>query len=179
MEDNQESFKVVNEKDEKEEVEEILNNYNKQVNELMDIEEEKISKKRGKRRDKKSLENSVRNSEIRSEEMTSEIGSVKRKSEKNENELFDDLMNAQISQDNINFVINEEHSNFTFRSIFEKITKSKNQFITVDEIWDYIKEKKEAKTLKINNKNILYDICLKLEDEGKIFITEKKEIALV
>ena len=170
---------LFNETDEKEEVEEILNNYNKQVNELMDIEEEKISKKRGKRRDKKSLENSVRNSEIRSEEMTSEIGSIKRKSEKNENELFDDLMNAQISQDNINFVINEEHSNFTFRSIFEKITKSKNQFITVDEIWDYIKEKKEAKTLKINNKNILYDICLKLEDEGKIFITEKKEIALV
>ena len=106
--------------------------------------------------------------------MTSEVGSVKRK---NDNELFDDLLNAQISPDN--FVITEEHSNFVFKSIFEKMTKSKNQFITVDEIWEYIKDKKEAKSLRINSKNILYDISLKLEDEGKIFITEKKEIALV
>ena len=111
--------------------------------------------------------------------MTSDIGSVKRRSEKNDNELFDDLINAQISQDNISFVLSEEHSNFVFKSIFEKLTKAKNQFITIDEIWDYIKDKRETKSLKISNKNILYEICLKLEDEGKIFITEKKEIALV
>ena len=170
---------LFNETDEKEEVEDILNDSNRQGNEMMEVEEEKITKKRGKKRDKKNLENSVRNSEIRSEEMTSDIGSVKRRSEKNDNELFDDLINAQISQDNISFVLSEEHSNFVFKSIFEKLTKAKNQFITIDEIWDYIKDKRETKSLKISNKNILYEICLKLEDEGKIFITEKKEIALV
>ena len=144
----------------------------------MEIEEEKVSKKKGKK--KKNYESSGKNSEIRSEEIGSEVGS-RRKSEKNDNELFDDLINAQISEDNINFIITEEHSNFVFKSIFEKMTniKAKNKFITIDEIWDYIKEKKEVKTLKINNKNILFDICTRLEDEGKIFITEKKEIALV
>ena len=59
------------------------------------------------------------------------------------------------------------------------MTKSKIQFITIDEIWNYIKDKKELRALKINKKNILYKICQKLEDEGKIFITEKKEITLV
>ena len=164
---------LFNETDEKEEQEEGLND-NNNGNDEMEIEEEKTSKKKGKKRDKKNLDNSVKNSEIRSEEITSEVGSVKKK---NDNELFDDLINAQISSDN--FVITEEHSNFVFKSIFEKMTKAKNQFITVDEIWDYIKDKKEAKSLRINSKNILYDISLKLEDEGKIFITEKKEIALV
>jgi len=168
-------FNETDEKEEEAEEELIDNNIN---NNEMEIEEEKVSKKKGKK--KKNYESSGKNSEIRSEEIGSEVGS-RRKSEKNDNELFDDLINAQISEDNINFIITEEHSNFVFKSIFEKMTniKAKNKFITIDEIWDYIKEKKEVKTLKINNKNILFDICTRLEDEGKIFITEKKEIALV
>ena len=169
---------LFNETDEKEETEGEVNNNQGSNNEMEIEEEEKGTKKKGKKR--KNLEGTVKNSEIRSEDFGSDLGS-KRKSEKNDNELFDDLLNAQIAEDAINYVFSEEHCNFVFKSIFEKMTniKAKNKFITIDEIWDYIKDRREAKSLKINNKNILFDICSKLEDEGKIFITEKKEIALV
>ena len=169
---------LFNETDEKEETEGEVNNNQGSNNEMEIEEEEKGTKKKGKKR--KNLEGTVKNSEIRSEDFGSDLGS-KRKSEKNDNELFDDLLNAQIAEDTINYVFSEEHCNFVFKSIFEKMTniKAKNKFITIDEIWDYIKDRREAKSLKINNKNILFDICSKLEDEGKIFITEKKEIALV
>ena len=173
---------LFNETDEKEEVEEILNennNNNKDEgdNNMMEIEEEKNTKKKGRKKEKKSAgDHSVKNSDIRSEEVS--IGTTSRKKNKNEADLYNDLIDAQISDD-ASFVVDEEHSNFIFKSIFEKMTKSKIQFITIDEIWNSIKDKKELKALKINKKNILYKICLKLEDEGKIFITEKKEIALV
>ena len=52
--------------------------------------------------------------------MGSDVGS-RRKSEKNDNELFDDLINAEIAEDSINFVFTEEHSNFVFKSILKKL----------------------------------------------------------
>ena len=170
---------LFNETDEKEEVEEIINNNNDEAaaekSNEMEIEEEKNAKRKGRKKEKK--ENSVKNSEIRSEDISG-IGGSRRKKEKNETELFNDLIEAQISDDS-SFIINEDHSNLVFKMIFEKMTKSKVQFMTIDDIWDYIKDKKETKILNINKKNIFYKICVKLEDEGKIFITEKKEIALV
>ena len=171
---------LFNETDEKDEVEDINDNNNEEEgnNDIMEIEEEKNIKRKGRKKERKTGENSVKNSEIRSEDV-SDIGTTSRKRrDKNEAELFNDLIDAQVADDD-SLIVEEEHSNFIFKCIFEKITKSKIQFITIDEIWNYIKDKKELRSLKINKKNILYKICLKLEDEGKIFITEKKEITLV
>ena len=75
--------------------------------------------------------------------------------------------------------ITDQHANMIFKFIYEYAKKKKNQTIDIDELWSLIKDKKECKDKKITKKNKLLDICAKLEDEGKIFVSETKEITLV
>jgi len=75
--------------------------------------------------------------------------------------------------------ITDQHANIIFKFIYEYAKKKKNQTIDIDELWNLIKDKKECKDKKITKKNKLLDICAKLEDEGKIFVSETKEITLV
>ena len=75
--------------------------------------------------------------------------------------------------------ITEQESNIIFKFIFENARKRKNQTIDINELWNIIKDKKECKDKKITKINQLLDICAKLEDEGKIFVSETKEITIV
>ena len=75
--------------------------------------------------------------------------------------------------------ITEQESNVIFKFIFEYAKKRKNQTIDINELWNIIKDKKECKDKKITKINQLLDICAKLEDEGKIFVSETKEITIV
>jgi len=75
--------------------------------------------------------------------------------------------------------ITEQESNIIFKFIFEYAKKRKNQTIDINELWNIIKDKKECKDKKITKINQLLDICAKLEDEGKIFVSETKEITIV
>ena len=75
--------------------------------------------------------------------------------------------------------ITEQESNIIFKFIFEHAKKRKNQTIDINELWNIIKDKKELKDKKITKINQLLDICTKLEDEGKIFVSETKEITIV
>ena len=72
--------------------------------------------------------------------------------------------------------ITEQESNIIFKFIFENARKRKNQTIDINELWNIIKDKKECKDKKITKIN---QLCAKLEDEGKIFVSETKEITIV
>ena len=107
----------------------------------------------------------------------------RRKKSKEKKEV-EELIEAQIDEgdderEDGGDKITDEQANIIFKFIFEYAKKKKNQTIAIDELWNLIKDKKECKDKKISKKNKLFDICTKLEDEGKIFVSETKEITIV
>ena len=69
--------------------------------------------------------------------------------------------------------------NITYKLIFDNAKDKKNQTIPFDDLWNIIKKSKECKDKKVTNSIKLKKVCARLEDEGKIFISENNEISLI
>ena len=70
-------------------------------------------------------------------------------------------------------------ANIIFKYVYENAKNKPNQTIKMDELWNIIKNKRECRDKKINNSRKLKNVCVRLEDEGKIFVSEDNEITLV
>ena len=149
------------------------------------VEEEEDDKRKKKSKNKAKKEEIIPLDEDEEEEEISQKSSKKRRGKKSrERKELEELIEAQVDEgeekeekDNDN--ITEEMANTIFKFIYENARKKKNQTIKMDELWNIIKGKKECRDKKINNSKILKNACTRLEDEGKIFISEDNEITLV
>lgn len=124
---------------------------------------------------KKSKKNKIKEKTIPLKEDEEESVKRSKKSKIKEKEEIDELIDAPIEQ---KIELTNDHNNFVFKYVLELCRKSKNETITVDELWNAIKNQKERKTLKID-KNNLVDICTRLEEDAKLFISETQEITLI
>ena len=149
------------------------------------VEEEEDDKRKKKSKKKEKKEEIIPLDEDEEEEEISQKSSKKRRGKKSrERKELEELIEAQVDEgeekeekDDDN--ITEEMANTIFKFIYENARKKKNQTIKMDELWNIIKGKKECIDKKINNSKILKNACTRLEDEGKIFISEDNEITLV
>lgn len=149
------------------------------------VEEEEDDKRKKKSKKKEKKEEIIPLDEDEEEEEISQKSSKKRRGKKSrERKELEELIEAQVDEgeekeekDDDN--ITEEMANTIFKLIYENARKKKNQTIKMDELWNIIKGKKECRDKKINNSKILKNACTRLEDEGKIFISEDNEITLV
>ena len=149
------------------------------------VEEEEDDKRKKKSKKKEKKEEIIPLDEDEEEEEISQKSSKKRRGKKSrERKELEELIEAQLDEgeekeekDDDN--ITEEMANTIFKFIYENARKKKNQTIKMDELWNIIKGKKECRDKKINNSKILKNACTRLEDEGKIFISEDNEITLV
>ena len=149
------------------------------------VEEEEDDKRKKNTKKKEKKEEIIPLDEDEEEEEISQKSSKKRRGKKSrERKELEELIEAQVDEgeekeekDDDN--ITEEMANTIFKFIYENARKKKNQTIKMDELWNIIKGKKECRDKKINNSKILKNACTRLEDEGKIFISEDNEITLV
>ena len=139
-----------------------------------EIDENKKMKKISKKENIIPLDEEGENSDEKSERDRKNRTQISK-----ENKEMEELFSAQIDKGEDDDIITETQINFLFKLIFEHTKKRKNQTIPIDEFWKLIKDKPECRKNNINNISRLKDICLKLEDEGKIFISETNEITLV
>ena len=165
---------------------ERIDNYEDDEN-YMDLVYEEEEKDKKAKKTKKERENII---PLQEEDEESEEKSKKTKKHRGKKSQakkeVEELVEAQIDEGDDNEEedaddgkITEEQANTIFKFIFEYAKKEKNQTIAIDKLWNLIKDKKECKDKKIKKKNKLIDICANLEDEGKIFVSETKEITLV
>jgi len=158
----------------------------------MDLIEEEGDNQRKKSKRGKNADRSIPLQEEDDEpiEDKRKRGRKHREKKSNEEKEVEELVEAQIDEgdddedeaandNDKDDKITDQHANMIFKFIYEYAKKKKNQTIDIDELWSLIKDKKECKDKKITKKNKLLDICAKLEDEGKIFVSETKEITLV
>ena len=150
----------------------------------MDLDEEEEDKSQKKSKKEKTLPLDEEEDE-QSEEKSKKSKKHRNKKNKQRKEL-EELIEAQIDEGDDsdeggddNGKISEEQTNVIFKFIYDNAKKKRNQTISIDEMWNIIKGNKECKDKKILNKSKLVDICAMLEDEGKIFVSETKEITLV
>ena len=150
---------------------------------LVNEEEEEENKHKKKSKKEKSLPLDEDDDEKEEKEKKSKKHRSKKSKEKKE---LDDLVEAEIEEGDEEIVedddggkVTEEQANAIFRFVYENAKKKRNQTIPIDELWSIIKDKKECKDKKILKKDKLIDICAMLEEEGKIFVSETKEITLV
>ena len=147
------------------------------------VEEEEREKKKSKKEKKEKI---IPLEEEDEEEQSEGKKSRKKRNKKSkEKKEIEELITAQIDEDEDqddddgDFEVTPDVANIAFKFIFENARKKKNQTIEMDELWSIIKGKKECKDKKINKLNKLKNICSRLEDEGKIFISENNEITLI
>ena len=152
---------------------------------LVNEEEEEKQRKKSKKEKKQEKTITLNEEDEESEEKNRKGKSRKQRRKKSkEKKEVEELIEAQIDEgdderEDGGDKITDEQANIIFKFIFEYAKKKKNQTIAIDELWNLIKDKKECKDKKISKKNKLFDICTKLEDEGKIFVSETKEITIV
>jgi DNA replication licensing factor MCM3 len=156
------------------------NNYDDDNYMELDEEEEDKNKKKPKKENMIPLDEE----EDQSDEEKSKKNKKHRSKKTKQRKELEELIEAQIDEgdddgDDDNGKISEEQTNIVFKFIYDNAKKKRNQTISIDEIWNLIKGNKECKDKKILRKNKLVDICSMLEDEGKIFVSETKEITLV
>ena len=162
------------------------NNYdNDNYMDLVNEEEEEENKHKKKSKKEKSLPLDEDEDEDNREDKGRKSKKQRGKKSKGKKEL-DELVEAEVEErDEVEVVdddggnITEEQANVIFKFVYENAKKKRNQTIAIDELWNLIKDKKECKDKKILKKNKLIDICASLEEEGKIFVSETKEITLV
>ena len=144
-------------------------------------EEDEKKKKKNKKKEKEKKEEILEDEE--EEEIEEKKSRRKRSKRTKEKKEVDELVEAQISADEEkeedDIVITEEMANVIFKLVYENAKGKPNQTISMNELWENIKNKKECKDKKINNSRILKKTCGRLEDEGKIFVSENNEITLV
>ena len=144
-------------------------------------EEDEKKKKKNKKKEKEKKEEILEDEE--EEEIEEKKSRRKRSKRTKEKKEVDELVEAQISADEEkeedDIAITEEMANIIFKLVYENAKGKPNQTISMNELWENIKNKKECKDKKINNSRILKKTCGRLEDEGKIFVSENNEITLV
>ena len=144
-------------------------------------EEDEKKKKKNKKKEKEKKEEILEDEE--EEEIEEKKSRRKRSKRIKEKKEVDELVEAQISADEEkeedDIAITEEMANVIFKLVYENAKGKPNQTISMNELWENIKNKKECKDKKINNSRILKKTCGRLEDEGKIFVSENNEITLV
>ena len=144
-------------------------------------EEDEKKKKKNKKKEKEKKEEILEDEE--EEEIEEKKSRRKRSKRTKEKKEVDELVEAQISADEEkeedDIDITEEMANVIFKLVYENAKGKPNQTIPMNELWENIKNKKECKDKKINNSRILKKTCGRLEDEGKIFVSENNEITLV
>ena len=144
-------------------------------------EEDEKKKKKNKKKEKEKKEEILEDEE--EEEIEEKKSRRKRSKRTKEKKEVDELVEAQISADEEkeedDIDITEEMANVIFKLVYENAKGKPNQTISMNEFWENIKNKKECKDKKINNSRILKKTCGRLEDEGKIFVSENNEITLV
>ena len=144
-------------------------------------EEDEKKKKKSKKKEKEKKEEILEDEE--EEEIEEKKSRRKRSKRTKEKKEVDELVEAQISADEEkeedDIAITEEMANVIFKLVYENAKGKPNQTISMNELWENIKNKKECKDKKINNSRILKKTCGRLEDEGKIFVSENNEITLV
>ena len=148
---------------------------------LVEEEEDEKKKKKNKKKEKEKKEEILEDEE--EEEIKEKKSRRKRSKRTKEKKEVDELVEAQISADEEkeedDIAITEEMANVIFKLVYENAKGKPNQTISMNELWENIKNKKECKDKKINNSRILKKTCGRLEDEGKIFVSENNEITLV
>ena len=158
------------------------NNYDYDENNMDLVYEEDEEEKKGKKSQKeKSIPLREQDEDEESEEKSKKSKKHRGKKSQQRKEV-EDLVEAEIEErdeEEDDGKITDEHANVIFKFIYENAKKRRNQTIAMDELWKLIKDKKECKEKKIFKLNKLVDICARLEDEGKIFVSESREITLV
>ena len=147
----------------------------------MDLVEEEEDDKKKKKNKKKEKREEILQLEEEEEEIEEKKSHKKKSKKSKEKKEIDDLVEAQIDEDeeNDDGEVTEEMANVIFKLVYENAKRKPNQTIPMNELWENIKNKKECKDKKINNSRKLKNICGRLEDEGKIFVSENDEITLV
>ena len=147
----------------------------------MDLVEEEEDDKKKKKNKKKEKREEILQLEEEEEEIEEKKSRKKKSKKSKEKKEIDDLVEAQIDEDedNDDAEVTEEMANVIFKLVYENAKRKPNQTIPMNELWENIKNKKECKDKKINNSRKLKNICGRLEDEGKIFVSENDEITLV
>ena len=147
----------------------------------MDLVEEEEDDKKKKKNKKKEKREEILQLEEEEEEIDEKKNRKKKSKKSKEKKEIDDLVEAQIDEDeeNDDGEVTEEMANVIFKLVYENAKRKPNQTIPMNELWENIKNKKECKDKKINNSRKLKNICGRLEDEGKIFVSENDEITLV
>ena len=103
----------------------------------------------------------------------------KRKGKKEETNELDELLKAKPEIEDESEIFSEETMKYVYKILYDNVSKDYNS-ISLDDLWNVVKGKSEAKkTHKINNRNVLLDVLFQIEKEGKIFISEDKEITIV
>ena len=162
----------------------LLEQEEEEENQMDLVEEEEEDEKKKKKNKKKEKEKKEEILEDEEEEEIEEKKSRRKRSKRTkEKKEVDELVEAQISADEEkeedDIAITEEMANVIFKLVYENAKGKPNQTISMNELWENIKNKKECKDKKINNSRILKKTCGRLEDEGKIFVSENNEITLV
>ena len=147
----------------------------------MDLVEEEEDDKKKKKNKKKEKREEILQLEEEEEEIEEKKSRKKKSKKSKEKKEIDDLVEAQIDEDeeNDDGEVTEEMANVIFKLVYENAKRKPNQTIPMNELWENIKNKKECKDKKINNSRKLKNICGRLEDEGKIFVSENDEVTLV
>ena len=148
------------------------------------VEEEEEDKRKKKSKDKKKKEEVIPLDEDEEEEIEPRESKKRRGKKSKERKEVEEIIEAQVdegeeNEDKDDENITEDMANVVFKFIFENAKNRKNQTIKMDELWNIIKGKKECRDKKINNTKKFKNACTRLEDEGKIFISEDNEITLV
>ena len=145
-------------------------------------EEEEIRQKKSRKKERK--EEIIPLEEEEEEEIEEKKGKRRKGKKSKERKEIDDLIEAPIAEgeeneDKDDVEITESMANILFKFIYDNAKKKPNQTIEMEQLWNIIKGKKECKDKKINNLKIFKNICQRLEDEGKIFVSENEEITLI
>ena len=145
---------------------------------LVEEEEDEKKKKKGKKKEKREEILEDEEEEEIEEKKSRRIKGRKTKEKKEVDELVDSQISVDEDEDD-DADITEEMANVIFKLVYENAKSKPNQTIPMNILWENIKNKKECKDKKINNAKKLKKICGRLEDEGKIFVSENNEITLV
>lgn len=127
----------------------------------------KISKKRKKDKKDEEESDSERKKKTKSKK---ELRKKVKDSHKDEDEDLENLTKTDYD---------EAKGNYIYKQTSNKINASKDKRITLSDLWEAIKDKKETKTNKINSKSELLNIILQLQEQEKLFVSQDEEIMLV
>lgn len=97
-----------------------------------------------------------------------------KKKDKSEDEEVEELLDDEMDENN-----KESIKNFVYKIVYDNCHKKDSQSIVIDDLLSKIKSNKDNNIHKVNTKKKLKELLKKLEDDGKIFVSENDEITLI